>query len=410
MKLKICYIVLGVLLGWMPLKAQSELDPFLIAAAQNNPQLQARMNEYLAALEKIPQVGSLPDPQLVMAYFLQPIETRMGPQRLRLAVSQLFPWFGTLNASESMAAEEAKSKLEIFEDTKSRLFHEIRASYYSLYLTRKALQITVESQSILESFRRLALIKIENGKGKALDDIRLSMELGDLENQVALLKDQMAVQWSAFDNLINSPEAGRPELPDELENRELEMAKSVLQDRILTRNHQLLKLDLESSALQARKELAELSGKPNINLGMEYFAIGKGANNMEGKDAFIFPVLGISLPIYREKYKARVQEVVYHEVAKKNEKADKVNMLENLMESVLKDMQDAERRRVLFQTQSELAAQALELLQVDFSADRVPFEEILRMERKLLGYSLQLEKARSDKASALSYIDYLVGN
>ena len=37
------------------------------------------------------------------------------------------------------------------------------------------------------------------------------------------------------------------------------------------------------------------------------------------------------------------------------------------------------------------------------------FEEILRMERKVLKFNLELEKARADKQAAISFINYLMG-
>ena len=409
MKLRSIYIILLAFLGWIPLKAQSELNPFLIEAGQHNPQLQARFNEYLAALEKIPQVNSLPDPQLAMAYFLQPVETRMGPQRFKLSVSQFCPWIGSLNAIETQVAEEAKSKLEIFEEAKYRLFHELRSSYYSPYLTNKAIEIIVENQEILESFKRLVLIKIESGMASSLNDIRLDIELGDLANHLALLQDQYKTQWKAFDNLVNSPDAGRPDLPNELENIDLMIDKPTIWDNILKQNHLLLKLDMETSAIQARKQVASLSGKPNFTLGFDYIAVGQGESNLSGRDAFVFPKIGMNIPIYRDKYKARVQEVVYRETAKSHEKTDQINILDNLLERVWKDYQDAGRRISLYYRQSDLTRNALELLETDFTANLSPFEEILRMERKLLAYSLQLEKARTDKWVSISYINYLMG-
>ena len=36
------------------------------------------------------------------------------------------------------------------------------------------------------------------------------------------------------------------------------------------------------------------------------------------------------------------------------------------------------------------------------------FEEILRMERRVLKYGLELERARSDKQAAISFINYLM--
>ena len=393
----------------MPAKAQSELDAYLIDAGKNNPQLLALFNDYMAALEKIPQVNKLPDPQLAMAYFLQPIETRLGPQRLKLSVNQSIPWFGTLNAAEDQASLDAKSKLELFEEAKSKIFHEIRSSYYSIFLTSKMIDITEQNIDILQTFRRLAMIKIENGTSSQLDDIRLEIEIGDLENQLALMLDQIQTQWKVFDNLVNSDDSSRPDLPKDLPEIELVRSKSDLREIIQQKNHLLLKLEIESSALQAREELANLSGKPNISLGLDYIAVGSGSNNLSGKDALVFPKIGLSIPIYRDKYKAKVQEVVYKQVAKSHEKISKENLLDDLLESAWQDYHDADRRISLNLRQIELSRNALDLLEIEFSANKAPFEEILRMDRKLLGYSLQLEKSKVDKNVAISFINYLMG-
>ncbi|RLD38500.1 MAG: TolC family protein, partial [Bacteroidetes bacterium] len=100
----IVFLISGVL------SAQEELTPYLETAANNNPGLKARFSEYMDSLELVPQVGSLPDPQLAFGYFIQPIETRNGPQRFRISLTQMFPWFGTLNAREDVAVSKAKAK------------------------------------------------------------------------------------------------------------------------------------------------------------------------------------------------------------------------------------------------------------------------------------------------------------
>src|SRR5665648_328374 len=85
--------------------AQDDLGRYLQTAAENNPGLKARFNEYLAALEIAPQVKALPDPQLAFGYFIQPVETRVGPQQFKISATQMFPWFGSLKARENSAVQ-----------------------------------------------------------------------------------------------------------------------------------------------------------------------------------------------------------------------------------------------------------------------------------------------------------------
>ena len=92
-------IVLMTLSG--TISAQEVLNQYLQTAAENNPGLKAQFSEYMAALERVPQVGALPDPTVAFGYFIQPIETRLGPQQAKISASQMFPWFGTLSAREN---------------------------------------------------------------------------------------------------------------------------------------------------------------------------------------------------------------------------------------------------------------------------------------------------------------------
>ncbi|HSQ47496.1 MAG TPA: hypothetical protein VLM44_11335, partial [Lutibacter sp.] len=60
------------------IKGQSQtLKEYLVIAAQNNPEVKAAYSEFEAAMQKSPQVSSLPDPSLTMSAFGRMIETRI---------------------------------------------------------------------------------------------------------------------------------------------------------------------------------------------------------------------------------------------------------------------------------------------------------------------------------------------
>jgi cobalt-zinc-cadmium efflux system outer membrane protein len=104
-----------------------------------------------------------------------------------------------------------------------------------------------------------------------------------------------------------------------------------------------------------------------------------------------------------------LNEAVYMETAKKEEKINKQNILETVFEQTWKDFSDAKRRVILNEKQADLARKSLKLLETEYITSSKNFEEILRMERKLLLYQLELEKARADKQAAISFISYLMG-
>ncbi|MDP4269908.1 MAG: transporter, partial [Bacteroidota bacterium] len=73
---------------------QDSLSLYLSMAAKNNPAVLQKFTEYKAALQKVPQVGSLPDPELNVGVFLSPMELIGGNQVADIKLMQMFPWFG----------------------------------------------------------------------------------------------------------------------------------------------------------------------------------------------------------------------------------------------------------------------------------------------------------------------------
>lgn len=403
-----------VLLVGMNLHAQQEvLAQYLETAAQNNPGLQAAFNQYQAAMEVIPQVGALPNPQLSFGYFLQPIETRNGPQQARLSISQMFPWFGTLEAKKNVAAQSAKAQFEVFQTAKAKLFHEVRTAYYDLYVIQKSIHITQENLRILNSLNRLVMTQVETGKTSASDGLRIEMAMADLRNDLALMEENLLAKTVAFNSLLHVNKQTPIDLPDTLWNEDLYMEKESLLSAIKESNHALLAIDYQSEALLAKEKVAKKSGYPSFFIGLDYLFIGETDNAMatsSGQNAIMFPMVGLSIPLYRKQYKAMQQELVYLQQANQQERTEKENRIEVLVENMYKDYRDADRRIQLFQQQASFAMQALRLLESAYFSGNKDFEALLQMERKVLTYRLELEKARADKQKTISSIHYITGN
>ncbi len=395
--------------------AQDILNKYLEIAAENNPGIKAKFNEYMASLEVIQQVGTLPDPQLAFGYFIQPIETRNGPQRARISLTQMFPWFGTLNAKEDIVLNRAKAKYEAFEEAKSNLFFEIKAIYFDLYFIKQGIDITYMNIQILESFKNLALIKIEAGTASGVDELRAEMELVDIENNLALLKDKWNVHSVKFNNLLNVDDISTIEFPETLWTTDLPYSRQTVLDSLNLNNHQVISLDYMLASYKSKEAIAKKNGLPSFSVGIDYIAIGKTDNTMidatqSGRDAILFPKIGISIPLYRKKYTAMVNEAVFMQEATENKKADKINTLESLFEKTYSEYLDANRRIMLYQKQLLFANKANKILEAEYATNSKNFEEILRMEKRVLKYALELEKARSDKQAAIAFINYLMGN
>ena len=91
-------------------------------------------------------------------------------------------------------------------------------------------------------------------------------------------------------------------------------------------------------------------------------------------------------------------------------KANTKNTLSTVFENTYKDFNDGERRIALNRRQSEIAKQVLDVLITSYSTNSKDFEEVLRIERQLLGYRLAHQKALTDKNASIAFMYYLLGN
>ncbi|MCF6222432.1 MAG: TolC family protein [Flavobacteriaceae bacterium] len=389
------------------------LDEYLIITAENNPGLKAKFSEYMAAMEKVPQVGTLPDPNFAFGYFINPVETRLGPQKASFGLNQAFPWFGTLGAKRDAASEAAKAKYEVFENSKSNLFFTLKTMYYNYYYTHKAIQITKENIEILRIFKNLSLVKIEAGNATIVDELRVELELNDLENQLALFIDTKNSLRIGLNSIMNRALNSSVDVPEILNVEQLPYPKDILLDSIYSNNHEIKTIEHKLNSFMNQEIAAKKVGAPKFNIGINYIIVGKNPNSSDpnnGKDALLFPSIGVSIPIYRNKYKGLIKEAQYLQESEQANKSNKKNTLGYLYGDTVKDFDDSDRRIQLNQNQSVIAKKVLDVLIISYSTNSKDFEEVLRIERQLLGYKLAEQKAISDKNAAVAFINYLLGN
>lgn len=392
------------------------LDKYLVLAAENNPQIRSLYKEYLAALEKVVQEGTLPDPQISFGYFIQPVETRVGAQQATASFSQMFPWFGTLDAQERVAAERAQARLQLFEDAKLELFRDVKITYTELYYLEMAIQVTEENLALLSSFKSIAEVQFESGKTGFSSVLQVELEEEELESRLAYLKDSRIPLLTEFEELLNEELQEPLGFPDSLWEEQLLNEKSILLERILAENPRLEQLEHQARSFEEQLIVAKKMGLPSFTLGGTYTNIASRTDldpamalPDNGQDAFIFPQIGIRVPLYRQKYKAMRQEAILQQEAVQLNKENLENELETKLEQLYRDYVDAVRNVELYNRLTTIAKQSLELYQTELSTGRNNVLEIIRMERQLLNYGLELARAKTERNNNVYRINYLIG-
>jgi outer membrane protein TolC len=119
------------------------------------------------------------------------------------------------------------------------------------------------------------------------------------------------------------------------------------------------------------------------------------------------PLISFKIPIYRGKYAAQIREANLENESWKSMRLEQENALQTQLEFSWVNYEDAGRRILLYQQQIKIAKQTQNILLESYGANGKDFEEILRIQRMLLNYELQLVKAVKDNNTAVAVIETL---
>lgn len=403
-----------LLLGPLQLSlfSQTPLDGYLEKAALQNPSLKAKFNMYLAALEKVEQQGSLPDPTVSFGYFISPVETRVGAQRFKAGLSQMFPWKGTLPKQKQLAASLAQVKFEEFQAAKNMLFLEVKNAHLELYELEKQIEINAINLELLKSFEPISKTKYESNLASLADLVRVQIKIDEATTQLELLKLKREPLLSDFNTLLNN------EIPLTIEqidlNRDLSTEKElgVSLDSAIKNNPNIRASQEQIMAAGHQLALAELSNKPKLGLGLEYGFIQKrDVPNVQdnGKD-ILAPTISLSLSIFRRKNEALKQEAGFMQEAYKSQIEAVQNQITNQWAMADFEFERANTELQLYQKELEKTELLLKLLTADYSNSNTQFEQLLSTLQLILQLKLSALNASVNLQKSLFSYEFLTSN
>ncbi len=379
------------------------LQSYQQTAAENNPGLQAKFKEFEAAMQKVPQVSSLLDPTFSFGYFIP----KMGSQRATLSVSQMFPWFGTLEAQGDAAALMAEAKYQAFLDARNQLFFQVSAAFYPLFELNRWQRIERENIEILEAYKSVANTKFKNGMAPMVDVLRVDIMLKDAATNLEILNQKEKPLVATFNKLLNRDESAEVEIADSLEIEFVE--NKIRKDSLLAENPLIDALELKVQASKASEIAAQKQGLPKLGVGLEYMFMDKNSNGGmtdNGKDV-LMPMVSVSIPIFRKKYKAAEKEAQLMQESYSLQKEETANMLVSNYETTWFELQRQQQLIELYDQQTRVSKQALNLLFSAYSNSGEQFEEVLRMQQQLLKYEQMKATAEVQYQIEMAKLKYI---
>ena len=186
------------------LNAQS-LDTLINEALKNNPQLKSLQYKIAASEKRTESINTLPAPNLSVEFSQVPtnsIDILNQSNSNNIALSQMFPLGGKLNA---MAEVERKNTLvegSNYEIYKVNLTAAVKMSYYTLWLIDRKIEVQKKNNSLIADLIKSVESSYYTNKINQADVLTLQSEIASNETQLLILGKQKEAEIYKLNSLV----------------------------------------------------------------------------------------------------------------------------------------------------------------------------------------------------------------
>lgn len=394
-----------------PLSVEKWPAPMDLLLTRNRKLLAAEQKR-LAALEAIKTKGVLPDPMFSNSFFLQSIETRNGPMENQIMLGQKFPLWGKLSRQRKVATLMAEKATFNLETLQVMVVFQMNKNYANYLKLKRSLEILEQYQEELDSFRKVALTQYSTGTGMTQHPIlKLQIERALVESKINSLQTKLDAVENTLQALFDgafSPDLFPPDwdivVPIDSAAVWLKLAEVTHPGYLQARTNLYL--------AQVQQELATRKNYPDIVTGLTYTSIGPTTSmsgNDPGADAFGVK-LGLNLPLWFRRNKARVESATLNVKAHEELVADVWNDIEQEVYSVVLQRDEIEETYQLYY--GGLLQEADQMVSSAFSAyetGKISFLDLLDSERMAVRIRLEFEAVIAERRIAAAQLLKAVG-
>ncbi len=416
-KIEMIFLTILVFMSFVPAVSQemntgkAALSEFIQVALNENPQIMAADKEWQAALQRVLQVKSLPDPILSYSHFGQSVETRLGPQRNKISVSQMFPFFGKLSIKGEVARSQAWILEAQYRAVKADVILKVKQTFFSLYWFDKALKISQEEKEVLQRLAGVAQKKYETGQATQQDVLKAQLEISKVLDKILSLKQGRKAVAAEMNALLNRPTEASVEIIEEVGVPGIQFELPELYEWAKENRPELIKVRRLIEKNEKSLKLAKKNYYPDFHVMFDYIDIGSGTTTSpeDGRNAWMGSI-GINIPLWRK----RLQAAEAEEATKLGASEDLYRNVENETFSRVNDLffeaKTVEEQIKLYRySLLPQAEQSFKASEIGYLAGKVDFLNLLESERMILMIKTGYHKAISDLNKSLARLERVVG-
>lgn len=397
--------------------SNTELRSLASDTLARNPGVARALALARAAYNRSPQVRTLPDPVAGLTAWLESPETRTGPQLLTLNWTQALPWLSKLDLKEQAALLEASALDFEVEATRLELVTTVRRLYYELAFLARYKEITQDFVDHLRQHEEISQSRYATGIGASQDVVKIQAEITLAENLLLDL-DQRRITLEAQINDLRDRPASTIILPAALpQDVATDLDFGLLLEAAEQTRPEVAAVDARIAATETRVRLAGKEYRPDFKVGLTYTFVDPredAAGIMTppaGNGDDIFGIQGaISVPIWRKRLKAGVEEASELELSAREAKREVLAGIEaaigDLMQRIPLTWQQLRLLEDILILQAEEAVRSAQSGYVTGTFNAL---DLLDAEHVLFEAETAIARAQADYAIRLTQLEGEVG-
>lgn len=383
-----------------------DLSTFINKALENNPEIKKMEFQYNISSEKVNETSTLPNTEFGAGYFVSEPETRTGPQKFKLSVKQMIPWFGTITARENYQTSLADIDYETLSITKRKLTLQVAQSYYKLYALQKKQEIITENQQLLNTYKALALNALEVNKATAVDVLKLEMKRNELESKLEELTQAYQGESAVFQQLLNDKSAIITW--DNIEELPITETEDLVTDSLVLLPELMIYDKLYESVTQS--ELMNQKDKnPMLGFGVDYINVTERTDMVmddNGKD-ILMPMISLSIPIFNNTHKSRTKQHSLEQEKIQAAKEERYNTLEAMLTQSVSGREAVIVKYNTLEKNIDQAKHAETILMKSYENNTLNFKDLLEIQDLKLGFQMNRIEAVLQFYLQTTMIQYL---
>ena len=391
----------------------TSLDSLIRYAIACNPEIAAARYRARQLGARVPQVKSLPDPQLTTTAFLQAIQTAAGPQEAAMSLSQKFPWFGKLSLRSQVAYQDTMAAYAQASAVELKVIEQVKLAYYDLYFLQNAIAETRKLQQPLKNIIEVARSRYETSVDSSgmVSVLQTQVELGKLRTELVRLEASQIKAQARLAGVLNLPPQTRIDAMRNLHASGLTQQANTLVALAEQCQPELAARRREIARDRSAVRLACRDYYPDLTLGLNWYEIGNtGISPFHtGQDAYAMTA-GVNLPIYRKRLNAAVRESQYKQSASQRRYIASRDRLQTEVLSLYAVLQEQDRTIQILRSEIlSPASQALDLSIELYRTGKIDYEQLIDSFRTLLNFRIDYYRRFARREQAIASLERAVG-